>query len=141
MIVPGVDLTKKAVVNFTGSEAATYVFIEVAAAGWQTADNYAFAVYSGEKVLMQWSVAQDWSYLKNNGGTYVYYCALDPNTPLDQADIIAADGNIAVSEYITRSELQALASVSIKLRASVVQSNGFEGPVAAWNLIAAKEEA
>lgn len=141
MIIPGVDLTKKAVVDFAGSEAATYVFIEVTTAKWQTADNddhQTFCIYSGNKVLMQWSIAENWTYLENNNGTYVYYHVLSPNTEL-KADIIAEDGKITVSEDITRVEIHNLIDVSIKLRATAVQSGGFESPNAAWNSIAAKE--
>ena len=139
MIIPGVDLTKKAVVDFEGSEAATYVFIEVAPSEWQTSDNRSFDVNNGNKVLMQWSIADGWTYLKKSEDSYIYYLVLSPNSPLDAMDIIADNGNIDVSEYITRSEMQALTDVSIKLRATVVQSGGFEDPNAAWNSIAAKE--
>lgn len=139
-IIPGVDLTKKAVVDFAGSEAATYVFIEVAAAKWQPSDdNYSFAIYSEDKALMEWSVADTWTYLTTTDDTYVYYRALTPNTEIDTEDIIADDGNITVSEYITRSEILALTDLSIKLRATAVQSGGFENPTAAWNSLAAKE--
>lgn len=139
-IIPGVDLTKKAVVDFAGSEAATYVFIEVTAAKWQPSDdNYSFAIYSEEKTLITWSVADTWTYLTTTDDTYVYYRALAPNTEIDAADIIANDGKITVSEYITRSEILALTDLSIKLRATAVQSGGFENSTAAWNSLAAKE--
>ena len=108
MIIPGVDLTKKAEVDFTGSEAATYVFIEITPAEWQTTDRQTFSIHSGDKVLMQWSVAEGWIYLKNDNRAYVYYRALAPNTGLDKADVIADDGKITVSEYITKSEMQTL---------------------------------
>lgn len=139
VIIPGVDLTKRAVVDFTGSEAPTYVFIQVTAAQWHTEDNYSFAAYSGDKVFMQWSVADDWTYLKNDGETYVYYRTLVPNKELNEVNVIANNGNITVSEYITRSEILTLSDVSIKLRATAVQSGGFENPTAAWNSLAAKE--
>ena len=58
---------------------------------------------------------------------------------LDDVDIIADNGKITVSEYITRNEITALTGVSIKLRASVVQSGGFENPTAAWDSLMAKE--
>lgn len=139
-IIPGVDLTKKAVVDFAGSEAATYVFIEVTAAEWQPSDdNYSFTIYSEAKALIDWSVADTWTYLTKTDDTYVYYRALTPNTEIDTEDIIADDGNITVSEYITRSEILALKDLSIKLRATAVQSGGFENPTAAWNSLAAKE--
>lgn len=139
-IIPGVDLTKKAVVDFAGSEAATYVFVEITAAKWQPSDdNYSFAIYSEDKALIEWSVADTWTYLTTTDDTYVYYRALAPNTEIDAADIIANDGKITVSEYITRSEILALTDLSIKLRATAVQSGGFENPTAAWSSLAAKE--
>ena len=139
-IIPGVDLTKKAVVDFAGSEAATYVFVEVTAAKWQPSDdNYSFAIYSADKPLIEWSIAGTWSYLTKTDDTYVYYRVLAPNTKIDAAEIIADDGNITVSEYITRSAISTLTDISIKLRATAVQSGGFENPTAAWNSVAAKE--
>jgi hypothetical protein len=141
MIIPGVDLTKKAVVDFTGSEAATYVFVEVEpSAIWQTTDNRTFSIKLNSKTAMQWRVAADWNLLLSQDGTYVYYRALAPNTVLNNADIIAENGKITVSNQITKSEIKGMTNISIKLRATVVQSGGFENPTAAWNSIAAKEE-
>lgn len=142
IIIPGVDLTKKAIVNFAGSESATYIFIEVTVGKWiltDNTDNRTFSIDSNNKVLMKCSIAEGWEYLKNDNETYVYYQTLSPNTILDKADIIADDGTIMVSEDITRSEMGALTGVSIKLRASAVQSDGFDSPEAAWNSIVAKE--
>lgn len=139
MIIPGVDITKKAVVDFTGSEVSTYVFVEVGATDWQiTADNKTFSILSDSETAMQWSVAAGWTFLKIDNGTYVYYCELAPNSPLAGADIIE-NGKITVSEQITRDGIEALNNISINLRATVVQSGGFESPEAAWNSIAAKE--
>lgn len=141
MIIPGVDLTKKAVVSFTGSEAATYVFVEVEpSAIWQTTDNRTFSIKLNSKTAMQWRVAPDWNLLLSQDGTYVYYRALAPNTVLKDADIIAENGKITVSNQITKSEIKGMTNISIKLRATAVQSGGFENPTAAWNSIAAKEE-
>lgn len=139
VIIPGVNLTKKVVVDFAGSEAATYVFAEVTAIKWQATDNSTFSIYSDDKVLMQWSIADGWSYLTNLNGTYVYYRALAPNTKIAAADIIADDGKIIVSDQITTDEIKSMTGISIKLRAAGVQSGGFNSPEAAWNSIAAKE--
>lgn len=142
-IIPGVDLQKKAVVDFAGSEAATYIFVEVTAVGWQTAEGDAFFVYSdhdsNHEILMQWGIAEGWTYLKNDSGTYVYYRTLSPNTVLERADVIAENGRIMVSDQITGSEIESMTDISIKLRASVIQSGGFESPEAAWSSIASKE--
>lgn len=140
MIIPGVDLTKKAVVDFAGSEAATYVFVEVKPSAWQVAsDNESFSITLNSKTAMQWSIADGWMFLKSANGTYVYYRELAPNTVLDDADIIAEDGKITVSDQITKNEIASMTGISIKLRATVVQSGGFESPEAAWNSVAAKE--
>jgi hypothetical protein len=139
MIIPGVDLTKKATVSFSGSESATYVFVEILPTGWSATDNVTFALLSNGKTAMQWSIADGWVFLKSDNGTYIYYRELAPNLELVTADIIAGNGKITVSDQITKSEIKAMTNVSIKLRATVVQSGGFENPEAAWNSVAAKE--
>ena len=139
MIIPGVALTKKATVSFSGSEAATYVFVEITPSKWSTANNKTFSLLSNGKTAMQWDVAEGWLFLKSNNGTYVYYRELAPNTELAAADIIAEDGKIAVSDQITKRDIESMTGISLKLRATVVQSGGFENPEAAWNSVAAKE--
>lgn len=138
-IIPGVDLTKKATVSFSGSESATYVFVEIRPTGWSTVDNVTFSLLSNGKTAMQWSVANGWEFLKSDNGTYIYYRELAPNTELVEADVIANNGKITVSDQITKSEIATMTGISIKLRATVVQSGGFENPEAAWNSVAAKE--
>ena len=139
MIIPGVALTKKATLSFSGSESATYVFIEITPSKWATTDNKTFSLLSNGKTAMQWNVAEGWLFLKSDNGTYIYYRELAPNSELVMADIIAENGKIAVSNQITKSEIQVMTGISIKLRATVVQSGGFENPEAAWNSVAAKE--
>lgn len=140
MIIPGVDLTKKAMVTFAGSEVATYVFVEVVPTGWKAAeDNKSFSITMNSKILMQWSVASSWTFLTSANGAYIYYCELNPNEVLNSADIIAANGKISVSNQITKSEISAMTGICIKLRAMVVQASGFESPQEAWDSIAVKE--
>ena len=139
MIIPGVALTKKATVSFSGSESATYVFVEITPSKWSTTDNKTFSLMSNGKTAMQWNVAEGWLFLKSDNGTYIYYRELTPNTELIATDIIAENGKIAVSNQITKSEIQVMTGIFIKLRATVVQSGGFENPEAAWNSVAAKE--
>ena len=139
MIIPGVALTKKATVSFSGSESATYVFVEITPSKWSTTDNKTFSLMSNGKTAMQWNVAEGWLFLKSDNGTYIYYRELTPNTELIATDIIAENGKIAVSNQITKSEIQVMTGISIKLRATVVQSGGFENPEAAWYSVAAKE--
>lgn len=139
MIVPGVPINKKAVVNFTGSEMATYVFVEVIPSTWQIMnDNKAYSVTLDGQTAMQWNIADGWTFLKNYDGTYVYYRELAPNISLVGENIIDS-GIITVSDQITRDRIGSLTNISIKLRATVVQSGGFDSPEAAWNSIAAKE--
>ena len=140
MIIPGVDLTKKATLSFLGSESATYVFIEITPSKWSTTDNKTFSLLSNGKTAMQWNIAEGWLFLKSDNGTYIYYRELTPNTELIATDIIAENGKITVSNQITKSEIQVMTGISIKLRATVVQSGGFENPEAAWDSIAAKED-
>lgn len=139
MIIPGVALTKKATVSFSGSESATYVFVEITPSKWSTTDNKTFSLMSNGKTAMQWNVAEGWLFLKSDNGTYIYYRELTPNTELIATDIIAENGKITVSNQITKSEIQVMTGISIKLRATVVQSGGFENPEAAWNSVAVKE--
>ncbi len=139
-IIPGVDLTKKAVVSFSGSEASTYVFVEITpSSDWSTTDNRSFAVSNMNKTQMQWKVADEWSFLKtDNSGCYIYYQKLTPNTLL-QSDVIADDGRITVSDKITKNEISGMTGIFIRIRAFTVQSNGFADPAAAWESIAYKE--
>lgn len=138
-IIPGVDLTKKATVSFSGSESATYVFVEIRPTGWSTVDNVTFSLLSNGKTAIQWNVANGWEFLKSDNGIYIYYRELAPNLELVTANIIDGNGKITVSDQITKSEIIAMTGISIKLRATVVQSGGFANPEAAWNSVAAKE--
>ena len=139
-IIPGVHLTKKAVVSFDGSEASTYVFVKVTpSSDFTTADNRSFAISNVNKTQMQWKIADEWSYLKtDNSGDYIYYQELAPNTPL-QSDIIADNGRITVSDQITKEEISGMTGIFIRIRAFAVQNGGFSGPAAAWESIASKE--
>lgn len=142
IVIPGVNLRKKAVVDFAGSEASTYVFVSIALSShWTTADNRRFAVTSGEKTLLQWSVGDGWTFLETDGnGAYIYYRELAPNRALS-ADVIADDGCITVSDGLTGGELGGMTGMFIRLRAAAVQSGGFAGPAAAWQSVSAKEGA
>lgn len=148
VILPGVDMNKKAVVDFEGSEMACYVFCAITANGWtRDADNLHYTAGSG---ILNWAVdSARWTYLKADGSTSVYYCIVNANTAL-HADVLADDGRITVSEDITRSQLDALAApLSIKISATAVQYHGFseglsagytetERAEAAWNAVKGK---
>lgn len=151
VILPGVDMTKTAVVDFKGSEMACYVFCEITANGWtRAADNFGYTAGNG---LLSWAVDNTkWIFLQGDGSTSVYYCIVNANTVL-HADVLAEDGKITVSADITRSQLDTLAAsaapLSIKISATAVQYHGFsEGPSAgyteadraeaAWNAVKGK---
>lgn len=150
VILPGVDMTKKAVVDFEGSEMACYVFCAITANGWTRADNFH---YTAGPDILSWAVDDtNWTYLQEDGSTSVYYCIVNANTAL-HADVLAEDGKITVSADITRSQLNALAAsaapLSIKISATAVQYHGFseglsagyteaERAEAAWNAVKGK---
>lgn len=151
VILPGVNMTKKAVVDFEGSEMACYVFCAITANGWtRAADNFHYTAGTG---ILNWAVDNTkWTFLQEDGSTSVYYCIVNANTAL-QADVLADGGKITVSENITRSQLDTLAAsaapLSIKISATAVQYHGFsEGlsagyteadrAMAAWNAVKGK---
>ena len=138
LVIPGVDLAKKAVVNFEGSEAATYVFVEVDLTGpWEYEETgKTFHIDVMDDTMVDWSVAGGWQYLEDTD--YVFYQELGPNTPLS-ADIIK-ESKIRVSDSITKTTIGTLQDASITFRASVVQSNGFENVQAAWASLQSKKE-
>lgn len=142
-IIPGVDLTKRVIVDFGGSEAATLVFAEVTlSSNWVTENNQTFMVKIGDKVCMQWALDASWDYLttENNGNgtkTYVYHQQLIPNTVFED-DIIADAGRITVSDAITKAEMTSLTGITIDIQATAVQSGGFENETQAWNSIKIK---
>lgn len=151
VILPGVDMTKTAVVDFEGSEMACYVFCAITANGWTRAtDHFGYTAGNG---LLNWAVdSAKWTFLQGDGSTSVYYCIVNANTVL-HADVLAEDGKITVSENITRSQLNALAApaapLSIKISATAVQYHGFSEGLsaeyteadrakAAWNAVKGK---
>lgn len=148
VILPGVNMIKKAVVDFEGSEMACYVFCAITANGWtRAADNFHYTAGTG---ILNWAVDNtEWIFLQGDGSTSVYYCIVNANTAL-QADVLADGGKITVSENITRSQLDTLAApLSIKISATAVQYHGFSEGLpaeykeadrakAAWNAVKGK---
>ena len=148
-IIPGENLQKRAVISFAGSEAATYVFVEITVSSdWTvTDDGRTFYVAKNNETLMSWSVDERWGCLirDNLTHTYVYYYKHDggeilpPNSSLVNVDIIANNGTITVSENITREQISTMNNITMGIRASVVQAGGFDNISEAWNSIASKE--
>ena len=150
VITPGVDMIKKAVVNFEGSEMACYVFCEIETTGWSRMnDNYRFAFSVGSENILGWAVNDDWKFLSGNESESVYYRIVNANTVL-QADVFAEGGKITVSENITKTQLDSLPKdMQIKISATAVQYNGFseetgavsteaQRALAAWNAVKSK---
>lgn len=123
-VQPGVAAQKDLAVRFDGSEAATYVFVELQGSDWtQDADG----IYHDATGLMTWRVADGWTHLQDN----VYYRALSPNTALDAG--LIAGGTVDVSEDMTRTELEKLSkALSIRVQAAAVQREGGDTAETAW---------
>lgn len=124
-VQPGVAAEKDLTVHFDGSEAATYVFVELQGSDWtRSADNRTYTYEAGG---LSWRVADGWTYLQDN----VYYRELAPNTVLDAG--LIAGGTVDVSENMTRTELEELSkALSIRVRAAAVQREGGDTAQIAW---------
>lgn len=124
-IAPGVTLEWNATVTFTGSESATYVFLEVEGAAAGNANSV--TPFSKGPA---WTVAEGWEYL-NDGAIHVYYRSLAPNQTLTNAALFTSD-TATVDETLKAKDISDMSSVFPGFRTSVVQSNGFETPADAW---------
>ena len=124
-VQPGVAAEKDLTVRFEGSEAATYVFVELKGSDWtRGADNRTYTYGAGS---LSWRVADGWTHLQDN----VYYRELAPNTALDAG--LIDDGAVDVSENMTRTELQAAAgTLHIHVQAAAVQREGGDTAETAW---------
>lgn len=124
-VQPGVAAQKDLTVHFDGSEAATYVFVELQGSDWtRDADNRTYTYGAGR---LSWRVADGWTHLQDN----VYYRALSPNTALDAG--LIAGGTVDVSENMTRTQLEELSkALSIRVKAAAVQREGGDTAQIAW---------
>lgn len=123
-VQPGVPAQKDLTVHFEGSEAATYVFVELKGSDWTRG---ADGIYHDATGLMTWRVADGWTHLRDN----VYYRELAPNTALDAG--LIDDGAVDVSENMTRTELEKLSkALSIHVQAAAVQREGGDTAETAW---------
>lgn len=148
-LVPGVDIEKKAYVNYGGSESASYVFVKIDATGWtqDSSDEYKFTAANGH---ISWKVdAENWTYLDaSSDATYVYYKVVAPNEKLNGADIVADEGLITVSPELTNTELGGLAEgFGLSFEATAVQYDGWAADTSsdsdanvkkAWNSVKSK---
>lgn len=140
IITPGVNLKKDVKVSFTGSEASTYVFIEIILSNGWNYNSGTFSLNSGTKSFVSWKIADGWTYHKhdNEKNSYVFYRELAPNKTLDVPVIAGKDttyGVLTVDERITKSDLSQdlFKNLHIDFKASVVQSNGFDSVADAWS--------
>lgn len=124
-VQPGVAAEKDLTVHFEGSEAATYVFVELQGSDWtRGADN---RTYTYGASSLSWRVADGWTHLRDN----VYYRELAPNTVLDAG--LIDGGAVDVSENMTRTELEELSkALSIRVWAAAVQREGGDTAETAW---------
>ena len=124
-VQPGVAAKKDLTVRFEGSEAATYVFVELKGSDWtRGADNRTYTYGGGS---LSWRVADGWTHLQDN----VYYRELAPNTALDAG--LIDGGAVDVSENMTRTQLQAAAgTLHIRVQAAAVQREGGDTAETAW---------
>lgn len=129
-VQPGVPAKKDLTVRFDGSEAATYVFVELKGSDWTRG---ADGIYHDATGLMTWRVADGWTHLQDN----VYYRELAPNTALDAGFI--DDGAVDVSENMTRTELEKLSkALSIRVQAAAVQREGGDTAQIAWERLSGR---
>ena len=129
-VQPGVAAQKDLTVHFDGSEAATYVFVEVQGGWTRGADDRTYT-YGADR--LSWRVADGWTHLQDN----VYYRELALNTALDAG--LIAGGAVNVSEDMTRTELQALpTTLGIRVQAAAVQREGGDTAQIAWERLSGR---
>lgn len=129
-VQPGVAAQKDLTVRFEGSEAATYVFVELKGSDWTRG---ADGIYHDAAGLMTWRVADGWTHLQDN----VYYRELAPNTVLDAG--LIAGGTVDVSENMTRTQLEKLSkALSIRVQAAAVQREGGDTAQIAWERLSGR---
>lgn len=130
IVAPGVDIVKKATLDFAGSETASYIFVEVTANGFEQSSAREFVSADGKISL---AIDDSWNVLPISDNKYAYYIALEPNTPLNSYPIIK-DGVVDVDWTLKNSELKKLGALSIAFKATAVQTDG-RSAEATWALI------
>lgn len=150
IILPDVDMQKKATVHFEGSEMACYIFLEIKTVGWtrSDSDDHFYFCPVDDKQALSWAVDDDWEIILGDDSSAVYYQIVSANMPLD-ADVLV-DGTIEVSRELTKSQLEKLMGerqeLSIDIGATAVQYHGYSGELkedytereraeAVWNLV------
>lgn len=154
-ILPGADITKKATVEFEGSESACYVFIKVTAPSWQHTDdthmNFGAMSYTNSDgttdYKIKWGVSADWKYVTDGEDSgknyYVYYKILDANQTMGKASggknvidgTILENNTISVAKTIKSTELKNVGGFEITLEAMAMQYDGVGDAKAAWKTL------
>ena len=142
IVVPGVNISKNPLVSFEGSEASTFVFVEVTVSSGWTFDSANGRFSFGGK--MYWDIHKNWDYVCKSDSIYVFAYTEDklmPNTALENVQIIK-DGTIFVGANITPSEVAAISNMRLTFRARAIQSSGFhyesDPQLAAWQSLNSK---
>lgn len=138
LIQPGVNLQKKAIVEFGGSEAAVYIFLVVETDTFaKQTDHISYTAASNQ---ISWQVDDTWKYLLSENNKHIYYTVLAPNIVFKQ-DIIE-DETVIVADSLKNSEISALQTLAVSFRATAVQADGFgdfateaEHAEATWNAV------
>lgn len=146
VVLPGATATKNAVLSFTGSESATYVFVEVNLDdNWtydkssktftSTIDGIQFMSWSVDSSSVDgWSTDGSWKYLDESENPYVFYLEVAPNASFTDKQVIK-DGQIVFGENITKELINKVSTISIKFRGIAVQSDGFASVGSAWDAV------
>lgn len=144
IVLPGVDLTKRATVSYEKGEVAVFIIFEAELSDhWTTADNKTFVIKNenitgGEdENLLSWSVENGWEFIGKDGNKYAYYIALEPNKSLGTTDFVANDGKVTVSKYITAEDLEEMKKIGdiyINFKAYAVQAGDMDA-LEAWNKV------
>ena len=133
-VYPGATLEWNAKVSFTGSESATYVFLQLT--GVEAANATQVTPFKDGPA---WTVAAGWDYFKATDGAHIYYRSLAPNATLSEVALFS-NTNATVSTELIAPEIAALPTINADFRAHVVQSNGFDSVQAAWASLDAKDD-
>ena len=146
IVLPGVDLTKRATVSYEKGEVAVFIIFEAELSDhWTTTDNITFAIKNTDKIsgedenLLSWSVTDDWTFIEGSGADnkFAYYIALEPNKSLGVTDFVANDGKVTVSKYITAEDFVKMkenGDIYINFKAYAVQAGDMTA-LEAWNKV------
>lgn len=146
IVLPGVDLTKRATVSYEKGEVAVFIIFEAELSDHWTKEDNNFVIKNestgtGEDPnFLSWSVVTEgengWKFIGKDGNKYAYYIALEPNKSLGTTDFVANDGKVTVSKYITAEDLEKMKEkdIYINFKAYAVQA-GEMTPEEAWNKV------